>query len=46
MRQKSRWYVYPVVLAVIGFGLFIALYDIQVPKTTVEKEISYDRLQK
>ena len=46
MRQKSRWYIYPVVLVVIGFGLFIALYDIQVPKTTVEKDIGYDRLQK
>ena len=46
MRQKSRWYVYPILLAVIGFGVFIAVYDIQVPKTTVQKEISYDKLQK
>ncbi|MBR1777635.1 MAG: hypothetical protein IJ752_03510 [Alphaproteobacteria bacterium] len=46
MRQKSRWYIYPVLLAVIGFGIFIAVYDIQIPKTTVEKDISYDRLQK
>ena len=46
MRQKSRWYLYPVLLAVIGFGIFIAVYDIQISKTTVEKEISYDKLQK
>lgn len=46
MRQKSRRYVYPVLLAAIGFGIFIAVYDIQVPKTTVEKEIRYEKLQK
>lgn len=46
MRQKSRWYVYPVLIAVIGFGIFIAVYDIQVSKTTVEKEIRYEKLQK
>ncbi|MGN1078968.1 MAG: hypothetical protein ACI4TE_02220 [Alphaproteobacteria bacterium] len=46
MRRNSRWYVYPILLVVIGFGVFIAVYDIQVPKTSVEKEISYERLQK
>ncbi len=46
MRRNSRWYVYPVLLVIIGFGVFIAVYDIQVPKTSVEKEISYERLQK
>ncbi len=46
MRRNSRWYVYPILFAVIGFGVFIAVYDIQVPKTSVEKEISYERLQK
>lgn len=46
MRRNSRWYVYPILLAVIGFGVFITVYDIQVPKTSVEKEISYERLQK
>ncbi len=46
MRRNSRWYVYPILLVVIGFGIFIAVYDIQVPKTTVEKEIRYDQLQK
>lgn len=46
MHRSSRWYLYPVLLAVIGFGVFIAVYDIQVPKTTVEKEIGYERLQK
>ncbi len=46
MRRNSRWYVYPILFVIIGLGVFIAVYDIQVPKTTVEKEISYDRLQK
>lgn len=46
MRRTSRWYIYPIIFLVLGFGIFIAVYDIQVPKTTVEKEISYDRLQK
>lgn len=46
MRRKSRWYLYPVVFAVIGFGLFIALHDIQVTQVTVEKDIPYDQLQK
>lgn len=46
MRRTSRWYIYPIIFLALGFGIFIAVYDIQVPKTTVEKEISYDRLQK
>ncbi|MBO4519999.1 MAG: hypothetical protein J5787_02215 [Alphaproteobacteria bacterium] len=46
MRKKSRWYIYPILFVVIGFGIFIAVYDIQVPKTTVQKDISYDKLQK
>ena len=46
MRRNSRWYVYSILFVIIGLGVFIAVYDIQVPKTTVEKEISYDRLQK
>ncbi len=46
MRRNSRWYVYPILFVVIGFAVFIAVYDIQVPKTTVEKEIRYDQLQK
>ena len=46
MRRKSHWYVYPVLFFIIGLGIFIAVYDIQVPKTTVEKEISYDKLPK
>ena len=46
MRQKSRWYVYPILFTIIGLGIFIAVYDIQVPKTTVEKEISYEKLPK
>ena len=46
MRQKSRWYIYPILLAVIGFGVFIAVYDIQIPKTVVQKDIRYDKLQK
>ncbi|MGN0903942.1 MAG: hypothetical protein ACI4PW_02180 [Alphaproteobacteria bacterium] len=46
MRRSSRWYVYPVLLILLGFGIFIAVRDINVPTTPVEKEISYDRLQK
>ena len=46
MRNHSRWYVYPILLLVIGFGVFIAFYDIQIPKETIVKEISYDELQK
>ncbi len=46
MRRKSRWYIYPIILAVAGFGLFIALHDYQVPQTDVEKDIPYARLQK
>ena len=46
MRRNSRWYIYPILLAVMGFGVFIAVYDIQIPKTTVQKDISYDKLQK
>lgn len=46
MRRKTRWYIHPIVLAVVGIAVFLAVHDIQIPKTTVEKEISYDRLQK
>lgn len=46
MRRSSNWYVYPVLLALLGFGIFIAVQDLNVPTQTVEKEIPYDRLQK
>lgn len=46
MRRKSHWYIYPIILAVAGFGLFVALHDYRVPQTDVEQDIPYARLQK
>ncbi len=46
MRRHSRWYVYPVLIALIGFAAFIAVHDISVPAETAEIEIPFDKLQK
>ncbi len=46
MRRSSRWYLYPIFFAIIGFGIFVAVHDFEIPKTPVRKEIRYDKLQK
>lgn len=46
MRRNSRWYIYPVLIIVLGFAAFIAVRDIDVPTETIEREIPYDKLQK